>query len=112
MADQDRAKIPPGVGMLRGTFEREREEIRQRTPERLWTAHEHSSQHRREVLTSENCGCSYCEETFTPSEIGEWIDEDQTAMCPRCGIDSVIGSASGISLTPEFLHEMHQHWFS
>ena len=47
----------------------------------------------------------------------EWIDEDknevgQTALCPYCGIDSVIGSASGISLDKQFLTEMYKVWFS
>jgi hypothetical protein len=55
-------------------------------------------------------------ERFQPNEITEWCDEDsmgagQTALCPRCGIDSVIGSASGFPLTPEFLEAMNRRWF-
>ncbi len=55
--------------------------------------------------------------TYPPSEIEEWIDEDenevgQTALCPKCGIDSVIGSKSGVPLTKEFLECMNQVWFS
>ena len=82
----------------------------------LESAHRRSSGHRDEVLASDLCGCFYCRETFPPSEIEEWIDERDgvgtTAMCPRCGIDSVIGSRSGFALTPEFLREMHDYWFS
>ena len=78
-------------------------------------AHKHCSYHREEVIRSEICGCFYCLSVFKPIEIEEWIDEKdgigQTAMCPRCGIDSVIGSDSGISITREFLEKMHQHWF-
>jgi hypothetical protein len=81
----------------------------------LDSAHGHSSNHRDEVLRSTLCGCFYCKETFPPSEIEEWIDEvdgvDTTALCPRCGIDSVIGSASGFDLLPDFLREMHEYWF-
>jgi hypothetical protein len=40
-----------------------------------------------------------------------YLAVEDTAMCPRCGIDSVIGSASGIDLTPEFLRKMHDFWF-
>jgi hypothetical protein len=51
-----------------------------------------------------------------PSEIEEWTDElagvSTTALCPRCGIDSVIGSRSGFALTSEFLREMHDYWFT
>ena len=74
-------------------------------------AHEHCSRHRAEILRSVSCGCFYCLETFGPNEIDEWIDEEGTAFCPRCGIDSVIGSASGFVLTQEFLKEMNDYWF-
>lgn len=48
----------------------------------------------------------------TPSEITEWIeDEGGTALCPYCGIESVIGENSGYPLTRDFLAEMHQYWF-
>lgn len=81
-------------------------------------AHTHSIRHREEILASEVCGCFYCLATFPPPEIEEWVDvneaspEGDTALCPRCGIDSVIGSESGYPITPEFLSTMRQHWFS
>jgi len=80
-------------------------------------AHEHSSRHRDEILRSELCGCLYCLRVFSPGEIGEWIDEDEaanigtTAICPHCGIDSVIGSMSGFPIEKEFLRRMKKHWF-
>jgi hypothetical protein len=64
-----------------------------------------------------------------PSEIVDWIDEpdrplfrdnvlvrldakrEQSAMCPKCGIDSVIGSNSGYPITTEFLTRMKERWF-
>jgi acetone carboxylase gamma subunit len=52
---------------------------------------------------------------FPPDEIEDWVDElegvGQTALCPNCGIDSVIGSASGYSITTDFLENMKRHWF-
>ena len=49
------------------------------------------------------------------SEIDEWIDEPDppgvTALCPKCGIDSVIGSASGYPITSNFLWRMKLRWF-
>jgi hypothetical protein len=81
----------------------------------LVSAHRHSSGHRDEILASELCGCFYCCKTFLPSEIEDWIDEKDdigtTARCPRCGIDSVIGSQAGFALTPEFLREMKRYFF-
>jgi len=40
-----------------------------------------------------------------------WTDTGETAICPRCSIDSVIGDASGLPVTKEFLKEMNKHWF-
>ena len=71
-------------------------------------AHKHSSKHRSEILASEVCGCFFCMEQYGPDEIKEWIDKDETALCPKCQIDSVIGTASGFPITDEFLREMRQ----
>jgi PDZ domain-containing protein len=81
----------------------------------LETAHLHSSRHRGEILESAACGCFYCRRIFPPEEIADWVDEEggigQTALCPYCGIDSVIGSASGDPITKEFLTAMRRRWF-
>ena len=79
-------------------------------------AHAHSLSHRNELESSDLCGCFYCLRIYIPNEIVEWIDEDatgigRTALCPNCGIDSVIGSASGFPITEEFLKKMRDHWF-
>jgi hypothetical protein len=74
-------------------------------------AHCHSSGHRAEVEASEVRGCFYSLARFSPTEIPIWVDEDQTALCPKCGIDSVIGSASGYPVDLPFLQRMHDHWF-
>lgn len=80
----------------------------------LDTAHKRSSNHRTEVEDSTVCGCFYCQETFGPGEIEQWLeDEGGTAFCPRCSIDSVIGSESGYPVTDAaFLQAMHKRWFS
>jgi len=85
-------------------------------PSDVREAHRHSSQHREEILRSTSCGCFHCCEAFSPQSIDEWIDEDesgvgQTAMCPQCGVDSVLGDASGFPLERSFLERMKEHWF-
>ena len=74
-------------------------------------AHLFSSNHRAQIEASTVCGCFYCLATFSPSVISEWVDAGQTALCPQCGIDSVIGTASGIEPSLEFLRRMHAYWF-
>jgi hypothetical protein len=79
------------------------------------SAHRHSIRHRQELLESQACGCFYCLSMFTPGEIVTWTDQNggvgQPAICPRCGIGSVIGSSSGYTISKDFLSRMHQHWF-
>ncbi|MCK6628712.1 MAG: cytoplasmic protein [Anaerolineae bacterium] len=75
-------------------------------------AHKFSSNHREGVLRSTICGCFYCLHIFRPGEILDWIDGSQTALCPKCGIDSVIGSNAGFPVTTEFLEKMQMYWFS
>ena len=50
---------------------------------------------------------------FTPQEITDWIEDKSgiTALCPSCGIDSVIGESSGFPITEEFMREMNSYWF-
>jgi hypothetical protein len=76
-------------------------------------AHKHCMENRGEVEASVLCGCFYCMSIYPPSEIVDWIDDQEalTADCPRCGLDAVIGSASGFPITSEFLNLMNEHWF-
>lgn len=75
-------------------------------------AHVHSSNHKEILLKDEKCGCFYCTEIFSPNEIDEWVmDPGGTALCPYCGIDSVIGESSGYPITKEFLEAMKKYWF-
>ena len=74
-------------------------------------AHKHSSKHREELNQSEECGCFNCISIYPPTEIKHWIDNGQTALCPHCDIDSVIGSKSGYPITEDFLKKMYTLWF-
>lgn len=74
-------------------------------------AHKHCRNNRTELEKSESCGCFYCMAMFASTEVREWTDEGRSAFCPRCDIDSVIGSASGYPITKEFLERMHAYWF-
>jgi hypothetical protein len=75
------------------------------------SAREHASRHRAEIQASARCGCYFCFHTFLHTEIKAWVDSDQTALCPACGIDAVIGDASKHRLDAKFLRQMHTHFF-
>lgn len=79
-------------------------------------AHKHSIFNRKEILKSSLCGCFYCMQNFSPNEIEDWVDDDnlkgQTALCPKCGIDSVIGDSTPFPINDEiFLKEMYSYYF-
>lgn len=79
----------------------------------FFTAHDKCSANRLDIEASEQCGCFYCLSRFKPAEVVHWVPdaEGDTAVCPHCGIDSVLGSASGYAITPELLATMHGYWF-
>jgi hypothetical protein len=92
----------------------------------LLAPHRHTADNRAEIEASTLCGCYYCVQTFPPSEIVAWGGLDAssfddpdadaagaggTALCPRCGSESVIGDRSGYPITAPFLTRMHEAWF-
>ncbi|MEH6993745.1 cytoplasmic protein [Neobacillus drentensis] len=74
-------------------------------------AHRFSSHHRKDLERDQVCGCFHCLKIYSPSEITEWVDDDDTALCPYCGIDSVLGESAGYPITEQFLNGLHKAWF-
>jgi hypothetical protein len=88
--------------------------------QRFNAALEASSSNRELLLTSNRSGCFYCLAIFPSAEITSWISERApkinrlkrgvTALCPRCGADSVLPEAAGFPLTGAFLGAMQAYW--
>lgn len=74
-------------------------------------AHAYSIHNREDIEKSYYCGCFYCTKIFRPFQVNFWIDNSDTAVCPFCRIDSVIGDYSGYPVTEEFLKAMKKRWF-
>lgn len=89
----------------------------------LLEATRHATQNQVEVEGSRLCGCFCCVQIFPPREIMAWSGLDVsnfdnpeslgagTALCPRCGSDSVIGDKSGYPIDADFLGRMNEAWF-
>ena len=71
----------------------------------------HATRNRATLSNAERAACYYCLAIFSPAEIIDWVDEEQTALCPRCGIDSVLPDSAGYEFTQEELRELRQFWF-
>lgn len=88
----------------------------------LLAAYRHASNNRAEIEASRVCGCFGCVQLFPPAEIVGWTGLDAadfanpdaleggTALCPRCGSESVIGDRSGYSIDAGFLTRMNEAW--
>ncbi len=78
----------------------------------LEKAHDLSWNNKAQIQQSKMCGCFSCKSIFPASEAKfSKSGEDETAWCPYCGIDAVIGDAAGIPLTKDFLNKMFIEWF-
>ncbi len=87
--------------------------------DKIIRAHSHCAIHEAEIARSELCGCFHCLAIFEPGEIQDWIDDcsvddrsGKTALCPKCGIDAVIGSAAGYPVKLALLERMRSYWFT
>ncbi|MDO4847192.1 MAG: cytoplasmic protein [Clostridiaceae bacterium] len=84
----------------------------------LEKAHKFSCNNMPELKKDKLCGCFHCLTMFDPADIEDWIilpcecDRLGTAVCPYCGIDSVIGSYSGFPITIDFLEAMYKKFFA
>ena len=89
----------------------------------LLRAHRHTTNNQVEVEASKLCGCICCLQVFAPDEIVAWAGLDVsdfdhpdavssgTAVCPRCGAESILGDKSGYPIDPVFLGRMNEAWY-
>jgi len=78
----------------------------------LRALHLHSSNHKKEILASKVCGCFSCRKIFKPKNVIIWLkDGEGTALCPFCGVDAVIGDASGYPINNDVLEKMYKKYF-
>lgn len=63
------------------------------------------------ILNTQLCGCFYCCQFFLSDSIKEFVHNNTCALCPLCGIDSVIPLTCYPDMNKEFLDEMYNYWF-
>jgi hypothetical protein len=89
----------------------------------LLAAYRYTTNNHAQIQGSKVCGCCNCQSIFPPDEIVAWTGLDmnnfsdpaavdqQTAMCPRCGTEAVLGDKAGFPINPGFLARMNDAWF-
>ncbi|MDY2913110.1 MAG: hypothetical protein SOV58_00540 [Candidatus Enteromonas sp.] len=63
----------------------------------------HLKDNQAEILHSQYCYCPFCHSVLNSKSIHEW-DENNSAVCPVCGMPAVLGDSSGIH--PHFMEGM------
>lgn len=72
--------------------------------------HAYASHNKEMIEKSDKCYCFYCKGVFEKGEIETYLTEEATALCPKCGNDSVIPD-SAEKIDDRIIAEMHDYWF-
>ncbi|WP_202410247.1 hypothetical protein [Pseudomaricurvus sp. HS19] len=75
----------------------------------LSALHKQSLRNRKHQSTAHQCGCFFCLSIFDASRVTQFWDDETTAVCPLCGIDSVIYDSQVESLTPGLLQALKRY---
>ena len=73
--------------------------------------HTYSSHNRNLVAVANKCYCFYCKTISDSLEIKDYADNGQTAICPKCGIDSIIPDSIEETMDEKTIAEMNEYWF-
>ena len=72
----------------------------------------HSIHNREEVEQSRHCGCFSCMARFESNDVWDWVPgqgKQDTASCPYCELDTVLGDRSGLPVGEEaFLRALNK----
>lgn len=60
---------------------------------------------------AKDCVCYYCFKNFDFENIKEWVDNNDTAICPFCSVDAVIPVYEKKDKEIMFLSKVHKYWF-
>ncbi|MBI5259042.1 MAG: hypothetical protein HY855_21235 [Burkholderiales bacterium] len=89
----------------------------------LLSAYRFTTNNFAQIQQSKLCGCCHCVQIFPAEEIVGWTGLDmhnmddpeavakQTAMCPKCGSEAVLGDKAGYPITMQFLGMMNEAWY-
>ena len=74
----------------------------------------HCANNEIEIIRSKRCGCYFCKKSYSARKVKDWEQGENgraSAICPECGMCTVIGDASGVPLSKELLEEMNKAFY-
>lgn len=84
------------------------------TEEQLQSYYSRIHSNDREILNSDTCSCIFCRQTYSARDISDWIsnpDGTLNAICPICGMDTVIGDRKQGRIDHDDLKEINLRFF-
>jgi len=66
-----------------------------------------SLHNRSEIKENVPCVCYFCMQVIDGSEVEDWADDGDTALCPRCNIDAIVPNESNV----DYLLHAHEMSF-
>lgn len=69
-----------------------------------------SIKNKEELKNHKDCSCYHCLKVFRTTEVTNYCEEldgSETAICPHCGIDSLVPG----NVSKEILKSAHKFWF-
>ncbi len=80
------------------------------TFEHFMKAREFSFNNKESIQNSQKAACYCCMNFLNATDIKDYTSDDNSAICPICGTDAVIGDASGQPIDiMQFLE--HMNWY-
>lgn len=77
----------------------------------LEKVHAFSTNNKRLIEKSDKCFCFYCKKTMDSNEITRFLDNDNTALCPHCGVDAIIPDCIDVDIDETLINDMNNYWF-
>lgn len=74
--------------------------------------HDKSLGNRADLAAGGQCGCFHCLRTFPSVAIAQYLEKEGTALCPHCGVDSILAERSlPCPLSLDLLRVMREEFF-
>ena len=73
--------------------------------------HAYASNNKELIKESEYCYCFYCKKQFESKEVVKYLEGENTALCPHCGIDAIIPNNVDEPIDNELIEGMNKYWF-
>lgn len=73
--------------------------------------HAYASNNKELIKESEYCYCFHCKKQFESKEVVRYLEGENTALCPHCGIDAIIPNNVDEPIDNELIEGMNKYWF-